>query len=268
MQTIGDTPALHVETLVRLLDGIDRLAAGATGAFVFTKTDAPQGTILVEDNRICWAAASNMGERLTDLLIRQTHPPLDRSTLDTVFHECRQDGSPLGETLVERGLISADGLRRALLQHTAEAIALLSETPTVSPVWVSNRSTHYDARFSFGTTDLFTRIGASYASRAGDPDDATETLVKTAQPGAVALVFSLSTGLPIPVATRGIETANCKTLAELGKRALGSFRNSSEDLVILQTAPKFAYARRVGSWVCAEWCGNRDPLNVLKAASL
>ena len=87
----------QVPTLLRLLKGIDSLPQGATGALVFTSRDAPQGTVLVEDNRVCWAAASNMERRLTDILRRQTDPPLRVDDFEEIYEECYRDKIPLGK---------------------------------------------------------------------------------------------------------------------------------------------------------------------------
>ena len=98
-----DYQSFEVPTLLRLLNGIDRLPRGATGALVFASKDAPQGTVLVEENRVCWAAASNMEHRLTDILRHESDPPLPKAVFNQIYEECHRDRIPLGETLVEQG---------------------------------------------------------------------------------------------------------------------------------------------------------------------
>ena len=60
---------------------------------------------------MCWAAASNMEHRLTDILRHESDPPLPVATFEAIYEECYRDHIPLGETLVERGYRDA---RRAL----------------------------------------------------------------------------------------------------------------------------------------------------------
>ncbi len=82
-----DYQSFEVPTLLRLLKGIDRLPRGATGALVFASKDAPQGTVLVEENRVCWAAVSNMEHRLTEILRHESDPPLPKAVFDEVYEE-------------------------------------------------------------------------------------------------------------------------------------------------------------------------------------
>ena len=209
----SDIP-LDVPTLMRLFRGIDQLPPGSTGALVFAGTDVPQGTVLVEDNRVCWAAAQSMENRLTDLLRFQSNPPLPAGAFEAVFEECRMEGLTLGETLVERGLVSADGLWRGLRQHTAEAIARLSTSRKLNPVWSSNRKQRYDARFTFCTAELVTTIasfGQELLAR-----EAERRLVEVTPPGAIGLAFLAEGEHDLPIAHVSAEEWHARSLADIG----------------------------------------------------
>src|ERR1700753_1700020 len=118
-----DVPAergLAVWTLC-LLGMIDELPAGATGALRFGE----HGIVLVESRKICWAAANNMRVRLTDILCNTATPPVPRDQVEEIARACTKTRRPLGESLVESGLVSETGLKAALRRHTVEAVAHL-----------------------------------------------------------------------------------------------------------------------------------------------
>ena len=216
-----------VPTLVRLLKGIDRLPEGATGALVFTSKDAPQGTVLVENNRVCWAAASNMEHRLTDILRHESDPPLPSETFDEIFVECHRDRIPLGETLVERGLVTPDGLWHGLLKHTAEAICVLATGSSLSPVWATNRQRRYDAQYTFSTSELLSCAGSfGFEEQASE---AQQTLQEITPTGGVGLAYLADTSHELPLAHVAAEGWDCEELVELGKWARDALPEDGED---------------------------------------
>ena len=212
-----ETFDFEVPTLVRLLKGIDRLPDGATGALVFASKDAPQGTVLVEDNRVCWAAASNMEHRLTDILRHESDPPLPAETFEEIYEECYRDHIPLGETLVERGLVTADGLWRGLLRHTAEAVCVLAQSASLSPVWASNQTRRYDAQYTFSTSELLSCAGSfGFENEAAE---AQQTLREITPREAVGLAYLAKPTHQLPLAQVAAEGRDCEELVELGKWA-------------------------------------------------
>jgi hypothetical protein len=205
--------SFEVPTLLRLLKGIDRLPRGATGALVFASKDAPQGTVLVEENRVCWAAASNMEHRLTDILRHETDPPLPKAIFESVYEECHRERIPLGETLVERGIVTTEGLSHALRRHTAEAICVLASSKALSPVWASNRQRPYDAQHTFSTGELMSCVGSfgfdKEAKRAAQ-------MLQEVTPRASVGVAYLEKGHELPVAQISVDGWECAALVELG----------------------------------------------------
>lgn len=214
--TVSPT-SFEVPILLRLLKGIDRLPVGATGALVFTAKDAPQGTVLVEDNRVCWAAASNMEHRLTHILRHQNPSPLPPEAIEEIYQECLRDGIPLGETLVERGVVTAEGLWRGLRQHTAEAICLLATTSNLAPIWASNRQRRYDAQFTYSTSELLSCAGSfGFEERAAQ---AELTLREITPREAVGLAYQVNSTYELPLAHVSAEDWDCEELVAIGKWA-------------------------------------------------
>ncbi len=82
-----------------------------------------------------------MEHRLTDILRHETDPPLPKAIFESVYEECHRERIPLGETLVERGIVTTEGLSHALRRHTAEAICVLASSKALSPVWASSLTT-------------------------------------------------------------------------------------------------------------------------------
>lgn len=188
---------------VRLLEEIEQLPAGATGALHVTEESPghePLGSILVEGGRVCWAVASGMNRRLTDIIRHQTSPPLERATVEDVYRRCRLQGKPFGEYLVSSGLVSTDGLRRALRQHTGEALAMLSRAGGTSVEWRDHPGRRYDARFTFHAGELLVALGAlrSYP-KAADVNARLQAVLDGSAAGA-AFVRSADMALLLPVA--------------------------------------------------------------------
>lgn len=212
----------EVATLHRLLKGIDRLPDGATGALVFTSKDAPQGTVLVEDNRVCWAAASNMEQRLTDILRHQSEPPLPMDTFEAIYEECYRDRIPLGETLVQRGLVTREGFWRSLLRHTAEAICVLASADVIAPVWASNRKRRYDAEYTFSTAQILCSAGSLRFEE--EAEDARRTLEEITPSESVGVAYRADEESVLALAHVTAEAWESGDIVDLGNWARNALR--------------------------------------------
>jgi hypothetical protein len=142
--------------VLRLLDFIDELPSGATGALRF----GDFGLILLQARKICWAVAQPMRLRLTDLLRNQSTPPLPREAVEEVYRKCKDSGHPLGEALVASGLVSEAGLRSALFKHNGEAIAHLARAYATPDSFTGHTGTGYDPAFSFSSCEVLAMLGA------------------------------------------------------------------------------------------------------------
>ena len=194
-------PAASGEKLARILLLVEELSASSpSGCLAFERDDGTvAGAVFVEDGRVCWAAATGLGRRLSDLLIARSNGALGRARVETLVAECRARGKPLGERLVELGLVDEATLMRVLLEHTTESLEALSSARATER-WVARKG-GYRAQFTFGLGELLAcaeRARAPFDARARD-----EHWSAVLSPEDPAVAFR---GLPdalVPVATRG-----------------------------------------------------------------
>jgi hypothetical protein len=251
---------IHPNALIRLLRGIDGLPRGTAGALSFTAFGSHQGTILVEDRRVCWAVATDMENRLTGLLRAEKDTPLSRDAFEAVYQECRLKQMPLGETLVARGLVSNDGLRSALRQHTAEAIGRLAAAAPLNLTWSSNRTRRYDAEFTFTASELLCCIGA--LGLEFEAEQAGMTLREVTPGPSVGVAFLARIGHPLPVAQVSAESWCCQSLLDLGewaREALGNGDGADGNVLGSDTVNSLKRAWRTGETVFVRWTGDREP---------
>lgn len=148
--------------VVSLLRAVEMLPSVSTGALIFGPGAKPQGSILLENGRVCWAGAAAMGSRLVEILRGRLDPGVSPSALDETIKKCRAESTPLGEALVAAGLFSSAGLRDAFRQHTAEAIVALAGLGGEPPAWVA-RKQRFAAQFTFGPVEILASMGAALA---------------------------------------------------------------------------------------------------------
>lgn len=145
-------------TVIPLLEEIEALPEAATGALMFGPPN--QGTVLVENGRICWAGAQGMERRLAELIRTYADEPPESKRVEEVYKRCKRDSIPVVKALVDSGLVSLDGLREVIRQHTSEALlALTREPPQEAPSWVAHKSHSYDAKFTFEPVELLVSVG-------------------------------------------------------------------------------------------------------------
>jgi hypothetical protein len=250
---------IHPNALVRLLRGIDALPRGASGALSFTAFDSHQGTILVEDRRVCWAVASDMEHRLTGLLRAQRETPLSLDDFERVYQECHHKQMPLGETLVARGLVSSDGLKSALRQHTAEAIGRISAAAPLNLTWTSNRTKRYDAEFTFTPSELLCCIGA--LGLEFEAEQAEVKLREVTPERSIGLAFLAGERHTLPLAQISAESWSCQSLLDLGDWARGALGNGHGEESVLGSDALGSLKRawRSGDTVFVRFTGDREP---------
>jgi len=217
----GARERVSAAAIARLLAEVEDVPRTDVGALVLERGAEREGVVLVEAGRVCWAAASRMPRRLTDLLLERS-AGLDPSTLQGVFRRCRAEGRPLGESLVEDGLLSADGFRAALLDHTVDGLARLAAERAARPRWISRNESSYDPRFTFSTVEL-----ATVAASRQLPDVASRSAEALARllPGGTsgaALYRGGSGARPVPVAHRDADEIGVGGLDGLSSWAVSS----------------------------------------------
>lgn len=170
--------------VLKLLSFVDELSFGATGALSF----GAKGVILVESRRVCWAVARGMPFTLTEILREQSSPPLSLGAVEAVYRRSKRSGQPIGEALLQGGLVTATGLKAALLRHSAEAIAELALAKAEPEAFLPHARAGYNPRFSFSTSELLAMFGSR-----DDPTRAAaaqQELQSSLVPGSVGIAFS------------------------------------------------------------------------------
>ncbi|HEY0253816.1 MAG TPA: hypothetical protein VGC41_19935 [Kofleriaceae bacterium] len=119
-----------------LLDAVECLPPDASGAFVVTKHDVDRGMVVAERNRVCWAMATGLEERLKHLMVQNAGTGLDRRTLTMT-----------------------PGIAAALRQHSVESLISLCGPDEGMIRWIP-RDQPLHAQASFAPTELLAAIGA------------------------------------------------------------------------------------------------------------
>lgn len=219
------------ESLTDALVRVERLTASDSGLLSF---GAPQvGGIFVERGRICWVAMRGLGKRLRDLLLVSGR--VDVTELERVSERCRAQGKPIGQTLVEEGMLHSDDLEKALRQHSAECLLEVCRDPLPTN-WISRAGRGYAPRFTFCAEDLLlAAVGSLFPQQ---QLAARAELARLAARGhrAAAFAFDPSRECLLPVATVG--SPGVEALRSLGHWAAAMPMVSRE----LATEPTFSLA--------------------------
>lgn len=204
--------AANMLLTTQVLQAIEALPEHATGALRF----GDRGAVLVDSRRICWAVASNMPQRLTDLLRKQRNPPLEKSFLSGVFRDARARGVPMGEALLATGEITEQGLRAAVLGQVTAAIARIASDEVSDLTFDPYDGLRYDARFVFRPAAVFEKLGA-LDNRVGAAL-ARRDLAAWLDPATTALAFARDT---LPRTPTVVAMANAESLSLSDLLAIG-----------------------------------------------
>lgn len=217
--------SIRVEDAIRLLGAVEEIGRGATGALIVGPREAPLGMIFVELGRVCWATSSATRHRLTDLLRHATHPPLPLSELERVYQTCKAEGRPLGEELVSSGLLTADTLRLALVQHTLEAFATIQDDDGRCPpfAFVEHRRRGYDPRFTFSPAELMVGLGRLRFGAVVEQAACELSRYRDDITAGVAFLRDGSSHFPLPVCAIELESLRVGDLYELGAATASCF---------------------------------------------
>jgi len=202
-------------SLVNLLAAVEDRPKDESGTFLVDGNGrGVRGLVFVEAGRVCWAAAPGGSVRLRALLHRHAARPLTDAEFDDALEECRRTLRPLAELLIERGLISADGLRTALKQHTVESLIAHCDGSPRTMIWVPHRQRGYLARFTFSPIELLAAAGAQlYPSESAGAAHGVLTELAAVTAGSFAIGDEDE---PVAVWTTGAAAWRVRDLVELG----------------------------------------------------
>lgn len=198
----------HVSDLLAVIEGLDGRPTGVLKL-------APFGQIYLEQGKICWVMYPGQQQRLGQLLRYQRNPPIDSSLLVKIVRECQETNTPIGEALLASGEISADGLRAALLSHSAESVARIANSHWKVEGFDAHGETKYEARFLFSTVELMTHLGAGkhLTLSAVAKKSLNDALVGGGS--GLAFIRQASVNHPILIAVAGAFTASVVQACEL-----------------------------------------------------
>jgi len=223
---------------------LERVPADASGALVRERPDGTMaGALLVEHGRVCWAMSQRYPRRLTDILAAE-QSSLSTEQLDEVFALCRREHRPLGETLIERGMVSLPVLHRALLRHTCEALDCLVRDDASPWSWVAHSGYGYHPMLTFSPAEVLAGVRAiANPALAARALDRLHDVVRADQRG---FAFERAPGAKLPLAQLGCEDTDLATLAELAAQA-------DEVMAVAEFAEIDAAITELGGTACASW---------------
>lgn len=227
-----------------VLHALERVPSDACGAMVRKYPDGTvAGAMLVERGRVCWAMSQQYPRRLTDILVDE-QDTLTHAQLNEVFALCRRDHIPLGETLVNRGLISLPTLHRALLRHTCEALDCVVREEASPWAWVAHTQYGYHPMLTFSPAEVLTGVRAI-----AEPVLATRALARlreVVRPEQHGFVVQRGRGAKLPLAQIGCERIDLVALSDLAVHA-------DEVTGVAQTIDVGVALAQLGELACASW---------------
>ena len=218
-----------------VLRRVDELPEAASGALEYD-----DGCILVENRRVCWAACTRARRRLTDILMQRASPPVEQSRIEQVVKSCRGGTLPIGEALVQSGLVTEEQLGASLRQHITESICLLAASNTIRERWVPRTRPRYDARFTFSTIELSCSAGALRAPDLALRATAELRDVLAAEARGVAFVRDPGSASPLMLAEVRCDVFSTDSVLSLCEWTLGIFDVSASITPDLKMA--------IGTW--------------------
>lgn len=242
VQEVAAVGEQGADNVLRVLSEIEALPADATGALAFGPETSMSGVVLLERGRVCWAAAQGLRRRLTDLLRERCQPQLTNDEVEAVVQRCKQTGTPVGESLVADGRLTADALRATLLRHTVESLAA-GVSWRAAPRWLPHRARGYQSAFTFQPAELLA-FAHTIAVDRGELEAAERRLASVGQAHNAAAFDMLGVHL---LACRLPEegTAAVTELRAAGTWAARSLAADAERSAVL----KFAFDGHGGSWL-------------------
>ena len=263
--------------LLDALDRVEAVPATASGALVIGAAEHPAGLVLVERNRVCWAAASGMGRRLRDILRMHTRLPMSDVELDELYARCRDEDRPLGEVLVERELVSPEHMRAAMKQHTIESLLALDAAYAGGDegwplTWVDRAERTYNPRYTFTAAEVLGAVGASLID-ATSAELITDHLETLAVSGCAIAAFAPDDGHHGPPLVVGAQTTlrlsvhDLVDLAEWANAALEASPGFSPELAhaCAGSADGGTVAWQFERQTCAAVCPSRPAFKRLVA---
>lgn len=234
-------PLLH--GALELLEHVEQVPPHASGELVLALDGHTRGVVYVEHGRVCFVAARGLGARLSDRLRACARIPISEHAMEALVREGNGRRTPLGELLVDSGLMTPEALMGALRRHTADSLVHIGAGPVTSR-WRPRVAGSYQPRFTLSPVMLAPCVGALLAGR--DPAAPLDPFADFFGPMAAA-AFARPDGVTVPVAAVGIDS-----VAEV--RRLGAGVVSALDVAgLLDGGPRFVFTGDQGGRGILAW---------------
>lgn len=158
----------------RPVDELQRLSRESANGELICAAAQVEIHVFLQTGRVAWATDSRHPFAFASHL--QAIARIDPDTLRQVVEECRRERLPLGETLVEWGLATWDGVRTALAHQISLAVSQLAALDVAQTLFLERGFRDYNEKLTFAVGDF---IGAAPTSA---PESA---LAPAASPSAV-----------------------------------------------------------------------------------
>ncbi|MFO0738453.1 MAG: hypothetical protein U0270_21340 [Labilithrix sp.] len=227
---------------------VDELGPRAVGELFIAGQDGARGAVFIERGRVCWAAAHGLAPRLSQLLVsRALIPPPE---MESIFRACKAERTPLGEHLIRVGVLRAEDLRSALLQHTVESVSRLCASPAYA-TWSPRPGKGYSPTFTFTTAELLAYAGGErHRTVLTEVGPVLEASFDSGW--GAAFVRTGECAFPEPIAVFGSRISHSKRLLRIGQWAA-----SALDVVSTFNDPSAVLAvKRGASSMVTFWHGN------------
>jgi len=157
---IGDDDKPFLEG--KLIEIIVRVAKNNELGEIIMTSGKKSARIFIANGEIAWVRASTIKQTLSSELLKETG--LDGSDLQSVFDECKRDGSNFGETVIEWGLISRENFRQILLQHISSSLAVILTWKNPQMIFV-NSDRVYNSTLTFKPEEVFADINSGSSGK-------------------------------------------------------------------------------------------------------
>jgi hypothetical protein len=161
----GERLRVSQRRFAEVMERVEAAPPLSSGALLVGRREKPAGMILVERNRVCWAAAAGMRARMRDILRSHLRRPLSDGELEALYQTCREADRPLGEVLVARDLVAPEHMRAAMKQHTVESLLSLDRvwggrSEGWPLTWVDRSERTYNPSYTFTAAEVLGALGA------------------------------------------------------------------------------------------------------------
>jgi hypothetical protein len=150
----------------RPLDRLHALVRSGTSGELICAGGSLEIHVFLQSGKIVWATDSRHPFAFGTHLQEQAR--IDRETFRQVVEECRRERLPLGETLVEWGLATWEGVRASLAHQIENAITLLAKLDTAQILFLERAFASYNEKLTFELGEFSAPIATASAEQPVD----------------------------------------------------------------------------------------------------